>query len=275
MNVLEFLLYAAAAVLYGVHFLRRSAAVGQAATACLVAGLVAHTFVLGMHTMRVGYLPLVGQGGAISAFVWLLTLTYLYVELTTHERAMGAFIVPFVALMAIAPLASPAPAERPAVLDNPLFGLHIASLLFAYAAFALACVLGLTYVLLFRELKRKQPGIFYARLPSLAALDQMNLRAVWVGFLFMTAGVIAGIVWAAQARGYAPGDPRVQAMSLADPKILIALCSWAVYAFQLFARTKMGWGGRRTAWLSALGFAVILVNLLPVGYLVDTSHAFD
>jgi ABC-type transport system involved in cytochrome c biogenesis permease subunit len=274
-NVVEFLLYAAAAVLYGVHFLRRSPAVGQAATACLVAGVVAHTFVLGMHTMRVGYVPLVGHGGAISAFVWLLALTYLYVELTTSERAMGAFIVPFVALVSIVPLTSPAPVERPAVLDNPLFGVHIASLLFAYAAFALACVVGVTYVLLCRELKRKQPGMFFARLPSLAALDQMNRRAVSIGMLFMTAGVIAGIVWAAQARGYAPGDPRVQAMSLTDPKILIALCSWGIYAFQIFARVKMGWGGRRTAWLSALGFACVLINLLPVSYLIDTSHAFD
>jgi ABC-type uncharacterized transport system permease subunit len=275
LNVLEFLLYAAAAVLYGLHFARRSPGAGKAATACLVAGLVAHTFVLGMHTMRVGYLPLVGQGAAISAFVWLLTLTYLYVELTTSERAMGAFVAPFVALMAIVPLTSAAPAERPAVLDSPLFGLHIASVLVAYAAFALACIVGLTYVLLFRELKRKQPGLFFARLPSLAALDHMNVRAVTVGLIFLTLGVAAGIVWAAQARGYAPDDPRVQAMSLADPKILIALVSWAVYAFQMFARVKMGWGGRRTAWLSALGFAIILINLLPVGYLVDTSHAFD
>ncbi len=275
MNLVEFLLYAAAAVLYGVHFVRRQPAVGQAATAALAGGLVAHTFVLGMHTMQLGTLPVVGQGGAVSAFVWLLVATYLYVEMTTTERAMGAFVAPLVTLMSIVPLASPAPGERPAVLDSPLFGIHVTALLFAYAAFALACVVGVTYVLLFRELKRKQPGVFFARLPSLAALDQMNFRAVSIGFAFMTAGVAAGIVWAGQARVYAPDDPRVQAMSLADPKILLALFSWSVYAFQVFARLRMDWSGRRTAWLSTLGFASVLINMLPVGYLLDTSHTFD
>ena len=42
------------------------------------------------------------------------------------------------------------------------------------AAFALACVIGITYVLLFRELKSKRLGFFAARLPSLQVLDAMN-----------------------------------------------------------------------------------------------------
>ncbi len=274
MLLLPFLIYCLAAVLYGVHFAGRNARVGAVASATLVAGLIAHTFSLGMDTVRLGYLPLVGQAGAVSAFVWLLTLTYLYVELSTDERAMGVFIVPLIALLAFIPLVGPATPPLPAVLESPLFGLHVAAVLLAYAAFALAFVVGLTYVLLSRELKSKQPGVFFARLPSLPSLDRMNLHAVSVGLVFLTAGVIIGIVWAARARGYAPDDPRVQAMSISDPKIMIALASWCVYAFEIYSRRRMGWGGRRAAWLSALGFAIVLFNLIPVSYL-ETSHAFD
>ena len=54
--------------------------------------MVAHTFVIGMQTVHVGHAPLVGTTAAISAFVWLLGLSYLYVELTTEERAMGVFV---------------------------------------------------------------------------------------------------------------------------------------------------------------------------------------
>jgi ABC-type transport system involved in cytochrome c biogenesis permease subunit len=273
--VVPFLCYAAAGLLYAIHFAQRGARTGQAASAVLAAGALAHTFVLGMHTMQAGALPLAGQGPAVSAFIWLLVLTYLYVELTTAERAMGLFIAPLVALLYIVPLTSPATPVRPPVLESPLFAVHVAAVLSAYAAFALASVVSVTYVLLFRELKRKQPGVFFARLPSLRALDQMNLRAVVVGFAFLTVGVGVGILWAVLARGYAGDDPRVVAMSPADPKILIALLSWAVYAFQIYARRVMGWGGHRAAWLSAIGFAVILVNLLPVGYFLDTSHTFS
>jgi ABC-type uncharacterized transport system permease subunit len=269
-----FVVYALAAILYGVHFAGRGSRTGAAATTILVGALLVHTFVLGMETVRLGYLPLAGQAGAVSAFVWLLTITYLYVETSTGERAMGAFIAPLVALLAMVSLTGAPPAQRPQVLDSPLFTIHVTAVLSAYAAFALAFVVGLTYVLLSRELKRKQPGVFFARLPSLALLDRMNLRAVSVGFVFLTVGVLIGAVWVAQARGYAPDDPRVQAMSFGDPKILIALLSWAVYAFELSARRLMGWGGRRAAWLSALGFAIVLINLIPVAYL-DTSHAFD
>ena len=53
----------------------------------------------------------------------------------------------------------------------------MSSLLFAYASFALACVIGITYVLLFKEIKAKHLGFFYARLPSLQVLDSMNQRA--------------------------------------------------------------------------------------------------
>ena len=37
----------------------------------------------------------------------------------------------------------------------------------------------------------------------------------------------------------------------------------------------MGWTGRRAAWLSALGFAIVLLNFLPVSYFVKTSHTFQ
>lgn len=272
---LPFLLYAAAALLYAIHFARRGSASGQAASALLAAGALAHTFVLGMNTMQAGYVPLAGQGAAVSVFIWLLALTYLYIELTTNERAMGLFITPLIAALYIVPLTTPQIPARAAVLETPLFAVHVVSVLSAYAAFALASVVSVTYVLLFRELKRKQPGIFFARLPSLHALDQMNFRAVVVGLVFLTIGVGVGILWASQASGYAADDPRVQAMSLGDPKIIIALVSWSVYAFQLYARRVIGWGGHRAAWLSTLGFATILVNLLPVAYFLRTSHAFD
>jgi ABC-type transport system involved in cytochrome c biogenesis permease subunit len=273
--VVPFLFYAASGLLYAIHFAQRAPGMGRTASALLAAAVLSHTFVLGMHTVQVGYLPLAGQGPAVSVFIWLLALTYLYVELTTDERAMGLFIAPLIAVLYIVPLTSPAVPPRPPVLESPLFVIHVVSVLCAYAAFALASVVSVTYVLLFRELKRKQPGVFFARLPSLRALDQMNLRSVVVGLAFLTVGVGVGIVWAAQARGDAPADPRVLAMSPTDPKILLAIVSWGVYAFELYARRVIGWGGHRAAWLSTIGFATILINLLPVAYFLRTSHAFD
>jgi ABC-type transport system involved in cytochrome c biogenesis permease subunit len=273
-TALPLILYAAAAAAYAAHFTSRSRRAGRVATAALAAAALSHTFLIGMQTMRAGHAPLVGTTAAISAFVWLLAISYLYVELTTDERAMGVFIVPLLAALQIMPTLDAAIAERPPMLRSPLFTLHVTSMLFAYASFGLACVIGVTYVLLFKEIKAKHLGFFYARLPSLEVLDTMNHRAVTVGWMFLTAGVVIGGVWAASGAIQTSPDPRAQAMSVLDPKIFIALVCWGVYSFALVARRAMGWRGRRAAWLSAIGFAIVLLNFVPVSFFLTRSHNF-
>jgi ABC-type transport system involved in cytochrome c biogenesis permease subunit len=274
MNLAPLVLYAGAVVAYAWHFARRDSASGRAATTLLVAAVMVHTFVIGMLTMEAGHVPVAGATSAISTFVWLLALSYLYIEMTTDERAMGVFILPLLVALQAIPAFRPSIELRAPVLESPWFGVHVSSLLFAYASFALACVIGVTYVLLFKEIKAKHLGFFYARLPSLQVLDRMNQRAIMIGWVFLTIGVIVGGVWAAQARVYAGADPRVQAMSLQDPKIFVALLCWAVYSFELFAARRIGWGGRRTAYLSALGFAIVLLNFVPISYFLTKSHNF-
>ena len=271
MNFVPLSLYCAALAAYAWHFSRRDAAAGRAATTLLVAATLTHTFVIGMQTMEAGHVPVAGATSAISTFVWLLALSYLYTEMTTDERAMGVFILPLLVALQTIPALRPSVEAASPVLSGPLFGVHVSSLLFAYASFALACVIGITYVLLFKEIKAKHLGFFYARLPSLQVLDRMNQRAIVIGWIFLTIGIIVGAVWATT---YAGADPRVQAMSLQDPKIFVALVCWGVYSFEVFAARRIGWGGRRTAYLSALGFAIVLLNFVPISYFFSKSHSF-
>jgi ABC-type transport system involved in cytochrome c biogenesis permease subunit len=272
MHLVPLIFYAAAAAAYLVHFAWRDPRTGRLATAILGGGVLAHTFLIGMQTVQVGHAPLVGTTAAISAFVWLLGLSYMYVELTTDERSMGVFVSILLLILDIIPALDPVVVPRPPVLRSPLFTIHIVSMLFAYASFALACVLGVTYVLLFNEIKAKHLGFFYARLPSLQVLDAMNGRVVTIGWACLTLGIVVGGIWATQVK--ASPDPRAQAMSFGDPKILVALVSWGVYSFALFARRAIGWSGRRAAWLSALAFVIVLLNFVPVGYFLTKSHNF-
>ncbi len=274
MNTLPLLLYAAAGVAYAIHFARRDTAVGRTATTLLLFGALVHTFVIGMQTMEVRHVPFANPSRAVSTFVWLLTLSYLYLELTTDERSMGVFILPVIVGLQTIPALYPGVEYRDAVLDSPWFWIHVSSLLFAYASFGLSGILGLTYVLQFKEIKKKHLGYFYTRLPSLQVLDVMNSRAVAVGWVFLTFGVVVGGVWTAQARGLDPTDPNLQAMSLDDPKIFVAMLTWGVYSFAVVARRTLGWSGRRAAWLSALGFAFAMLNFLAINYFVTTSHTF-
>lgn len=274
MDLIPLLLYIAAAVTYARFFSLPTRRRGHGATATLTAAVIAHTFVIGMRTVQVGAAPFAGTAAAVSAFVWLLGLAYLYTENTSDERSMGLFIVVLLVLLQLVPVLNPPMVEAPnTVLRSPLFVVHVSSMLFAYASFGLACVIGITYMLLFKEIKKKQLGIFYKRLPSLQVLDRMNMRAVSIGWTFITAGIVIGGAWAMTTAVQTAPDPRLRAMSIVDPKIMIAFLCWGVYSFQLLAR-RIGWSAKRSAWLSAIGFAIVLLNFIPVGFFLTRSHNF-
>ena len=112
MNAILLVLYAAAGVAYAVQFARRTFGTSRMATVLLVLAAFAHTFVIGMETMRVGHVPSASATAAILSFVWLLALSYLYIELTTGERAMGVFILPLLVALQAIPAFS-------AVIDEP------------------------------------------------------------------------------------------------------------------------------------------------------------
>jgi ABC-type uncharacterized transport system permease subunit len=207
--------------------------------------------------------------------VWLLTLAYLYTEVTTEERGLGIFILTIIVALQILPaLQGPGIEPRSPVLEHPLFWTHVAAMLGAYASFGLAAVIGVTYVLQFKEIKAKHLVFFFERLPSLQVLDVMNSRTVFIGWILMTVGLAAGALWVTGAQAMAPTDPRVQAMSLGDPKISIALMTWGVYTFQLVARRLIGWRGRPAAYIAAAGFTIVLVNFVLVSYFLTDSHNF-
>jgi ABC-type transport system involved in cytochrome c biogenesis permease subunit len=61
---------------------------------------------------------------------------------------------------------------------------------------------------------------------------------------------------------------------LSDPKISVALMTWAIYTFQLVARRAIGWRGRPAAYLAAAGFGMVLLNFVLVSYFLTESHNF-
>ena len=103
MNAVPLALYAIACVRYAMQFASRTLNTSRAASTWLIMAAFAHTFVIGMETMRVGHVPIAGATSAISTFVWLLALSYLYIEFTTSERSMGVFILPLLAALQVIP----------------------------------------------------------------------------------------------------------------------------------------------------------------------------
>src|SRR6516225_6303940 len=116
MNLVPLALYLVAFVAYAWHFAKRTPVSGRTATTILVAAALAHTFIVGMETMEAGQVPVGGRASAISMFVWLLAVAYLYTEVTTDERAMGVFILPLIVARQSIPAFNATAEVRSAVL---------------------------------------------------------------------------------------------------------------------------------------------------------------
>ena len=102
-------------------------------------------------------------------------------------------------------------------------------------------------------------------LPSLAKLDIVTYRIIAVGLPLLTVGLITGAWWAKEAWG---------SYWQWDPKETAALLSWIVYASYMHLHTRNAWRGRRTAWVSIIGFATIAFCYLGVNIWISGLHSY-
>ena len=101
----------------------------------------------------------------------------------------------------------------------------------------------------------------------------MNRRAIVVGWLFLTCGLMVGGIWATQIDS--SPDPRAQAMSLdgsEDPRRAAVLGGLLVRAVRARDRSAGAAAAPRGCRRSA--FVIVLLNFVPVGYFLTRSHNF-
>lgn len=97
-------------------------------------------------------------------------------------------------------------------------------------------------------------------------LDEISYRAVAIGYpVFTLGGLVFAMIWAKEAWGR---------YWFWDPKETWALIAWLTYSGYLHARITHGWEGRKSAWLAAIGFGVILFTLVGVNLLIVGLHSY-
>jgi cytochrome c-type biogenesis protein CcsB len=143
----------------------------------------------------------------------------------------------------------------PALKSNWLT-VHVVTCFIGYAAFAIA--FGLALMFLIKKDDGDRGVTIWSRVPERRILDELNHQMVLFGFLFLSAGIISGAVWANSAWGRYWGW---------DPKETWSLITWFVYATLLHARFMRGWRGKRIAVFSMVGFAAVMITYFGVNYL--------
>jgi cytochrome c-type biogenesis protein CcsB len=257
--------YGLAAFFYTFSWVFKKTTPGQLATWTAILGLAGNTAGILLrwvesYKLGIGHAPLSNLYESLIFFSWTIVLIYLFIERRYENRTIGAFVTPLAFLALAYASLSPNISDRiqpllPALKSNWLIA-HVITCFIGYAAFALA--FGISIMYLFKQGDQEGRSALIARLPGSNILDELTHQLVMFGFLFLSAGIITGAVWANSAWGRYWGW---------DPKETWSLITWFVYATLLHARMMRGWRGKRIAYLSIFGFAAVLFTYFGVNYL--------
>ena len=213
------------------------------------AGFLCHLLAISMAWFETRHPPISGLQGVLSFFALMIVLAFLLAYARYRLDSLSVFVFPLAFILTLAANLTSEPSRPyPEILGSLWLYLHVPFIFLAYAAFFVAFASGLMYLIQENELKRRRPQAFYYRLPSLEVCDELGYRALSIGFPLLTLGIVAGVLW--------------QAPWQLDKKIIASFSTWIVYAVLIAYRFSAGLRGRRAAWMSILGFILILATFI-------------
>jgi cytochrome c-type biogenesis protein CcsB len=265
-SVITTLLYAVGTVGFLIYVIRTEKVIHRIAYGFLLAGFLSHTLGLAMLVSQLRQMPVTTLPQTFSLFAWAIVGSYLAFQLKFNIRILGTFVSPLAVVFML--LSSAIPGR--VIPNSQLFKsfwltLHVATMFIGMAIFALAFCAGIMYLLQERQIKSKSFGLLYRRLPSLEVLDSLNYVCLTFGFPLITIGLISGFVYAGAVW---------QSFWHWDPKEILSVVTWLIYAVLLHERLAVGWRGRRAAIMAIIGFSVILVTIVGTSVILEVHHSF-
>jgi ABC-type transport system involved in cytochrome c biogenesis permease subunit len=249
---------------FGAAYVRSGLAAGPSrARAAALVGFAAHTAFLAWWGAEHGRLPAYAPFEALVSLLWAAGLVYFALDYATRLRALPAFVMPLLALGGVVIVALVRP-EAPAGHATRSWWLvvHVVASLVGAADFVVAFAVAVMYLVQRRQLKGRSVGPLMERLPSLDALDRLNYRAISLGMPLFTLSLISGVVLAVDK---GPGW-------WASWPIALSFLLWIVYALLLHARLGAGWRGPRVAYLTLVGFVLVVLIVCGIAFLGDSVH---
>lgn len=212
---------------------------------------------------QAGRFPITQVGDSLWLLVWFLALAFLLIDAVYRLPTLGPILLPLIVVLGGVSLFFPhgvrlesLPAWTP---------VHVVTNVLGFAAFALAAISSVAYLLQERRLKRKAPDL-PARLPSLETLDRINFHALLFGFPLLTVGLTLGVTAAVTTGMLGRGW-------WSDSKVMLSLTVWGFFAVVVVGRVARLRSGRSVAWLTVVGFTLVVVTLLVADVVIPGVHS--
>jgi cytochrome c-type biogenesis protein CcsB len=230
----------------------------------LLAGFFFHTAIIASGFIKTGHFPAQNLRETLMVAGWAIAGVFLIIQHRFNLKILGVFAAPLVVLVVIGAFLLPGETVQTTnIFKNFWLISHIITIFIGEASLALACGIGILYLMQERSIKNKVRGFFFKRLPSLELLDTTGYACIVVGFTMLTIGLITGLIYAKSVWGRFWGW---------DTKEVWAGITWVLYAVLLHERLAVGWRGRKAAIMAIVGFAVLLFTFFGVNFLLEGHH---
>lgn len=232
----------------------------------LVCAFFFHTATLFTQYFLTGQSMVTSLYGSVSFFAWVIAGSYLFFQIRTKTRILGAIVSPLTFLLVL--VASEllyGGGLLPEKLQGTLVTVHVILSVTGEALFVLVALAGIFYLLQDYHIKKRRLSTMTRLLPPLKDLDRINHYGLLIGFPILTFGLLAGSAWAGEVWG---------SHWQWDPKLIWALLFWLCFAFVLHQRLAIGWSGHKAALLSVVFLVILLISLSIITVSFPTIHTF-
>jgi len=258
--------YAAAFAFYGMAWRSTKEIVGRLATALMLVAVAGNLGLIISRWLSADRPPFKSLFETLVFLSLCFAVVYLVMEKVLRTRVFGAlFALSCLGVMVFGLTKWDAEIVKlPPALQSAWFVPHVIVYFVGYAALFFATVL--SAVQLYKPTFTIQAGTIFK---GAISLEDVAYHAVRFGFVLLTFGLLVGSIWAKGAWG----DYWVW-----DPKENWSLVSWLVYAAYLHLRHIKGWRGNRAAWLTIIGFAVVMFTYLGMSMLptaAESAHVYQ
>jgi ABC-type transport system involved in cytochrome c biogenesis permease subunit len=200
--------------------------------------------------------PITDLSMAISLATWTAVLFLLALMWRLRVPALTAVMGPL-AFLAVFVAGLRLDAVSPNVVPSGSWPhVHVLLASAGLGLLAVAGVAGVFFLVEHSRVKSKRSFGGGVRLPSLEALDRINVLSLAVGVPLLTLGLMTGVLWIRNAQG---------AVFQGSGHEVWLIVAWTIYAGLAIARFVGHQGARQAAASAVAGFAFLLFAVLGVG----------
>ncbi len=205
-----------------------------------------------------GEAPRFGFAPALSVTAWLVLAAYMVESQFFPQLKAGWALASLGALAVIGAFAFPG--KSLSIESSAWLPLHWALGIASYGMFAVAVVHAILMTHAERQIRLAHDGA--SGLPLLT-LERLTFRFVSVGFVLLSATLLAGFFFGESLYGKSGAHWKW------DHKTVFSLLSWLTFALLLVGRARFGWRGKRAVRVLYIGASLLLLAYVGSRFVLE------